>query len=298
MNHENIYFASDGLVTLLDCDAFHVSGPDGEVFHGRTEHPRYAPPEGIGESLPAVERADRFGLAVHLFQLLMAGFHPFQGAGPHSTGGSLAKQIAVHRFPYRRADRGVAPPPAAPPYRQLPAAVRSLFERAFVVGKDDPTERPTAADWMARLRELLEAETDGEQTAEPDEMGVTLDVESEVAAVQELLPEISREAFFRSEGGVGFEFTFPPLDCPVDRFRLMVEYTPEYPAAPPDVWVLEPDLDPEVAAIAETDRYGNARIEPPAGFSWHEDTDTGATAVEMAAGWVQSYCRSLAGEPD
>jgi len=295
MNHENVYFGPDGRVTLVDCDAFHISGGDGQVFHGRTEHPRYAPPEGIGRELAAVERADRFGLAVHLFQLLMAGFHPFQGAGPRSTGGSLAAQIAAHRFPYRRPDRGVAPPPAAPPYRELPAGVRSLFERAFVAGKAEPTERPTAADWMERLGKTLArgAGADGRErpAAEP-----SLDIESELAAIRELLPELSREAFFRSEGGVGFEFTLPPVECPVDRFRLMVEYTPEYPAVAPDVWVIEPEIDPETASVAETDRHGNARIDPPAEFTWHADTDTGATAVEMAARWIRAYCRSLAGD--
>lgn len=293
MNHENVYFRPDGTVTLVDCDAFHISGGDGEVFHGQTEHPRYAPPEGIGQELAAVERADRFGLAVHLFQLLMAGFHPFQGAGPRSTGGSLAAQIEAHRFPYSRPDRGVAPPPAAPPYRELPAGVRSLFERAFVAGKVDPAERPTAADWAERLEEILarDAEADGRDrpAAEPN-----LDIESELAAIRELLPELSREAFFRSEGGIGFEFTLPPVECPVDRFRLMVEYTPEYPAVAPDIWVIEPEIDPEAGPVAESDRHGNARIAPPAEFTWHADTDTGATAVEMAARWVRAYCRSLA----
>jgi hypothetical protein len=74
----------------------------------------------------------------------------------------------------------------------------------------------------------------------------------------------------------------------------MIEYTHEYPTTPPDVWVIEPKVDADAALIAETDRHGNVRIEPPGGFTWHADTDTGATAVEMAAQWVQTYCQSLA----
>lgn len=295
LNHENIYFTTAGLVALIDCDAFHITGADGTVFRGQTEHPRYAPPEGVEGDLDAVRRADHFGLAVHLFQLLMAGFHPFQGAGDHSTGGSLADQIDAHRFPYPRPDRGVTPPPGAPAYRQLPAAVRALFERAFVAGKREPAERPSAVAWMERLKTVLTGPDTDEATDSPATGALSVDVDAELAAVQELLPELSRSDFFDSEAGVGFEFTFPPVDCPVDQFRLMIEYTAAYPAAPPDVWVIEPRITAATDGVAATDRYGNARIEPPA-FTWHSETDTGATAVEMAAKWVQAYCQSLGDE--
>ncbi|ERG88231.1 MAG: uncharacterized protein with protein kinase and helix-hairpin-helix DNA-binding domain protein, partial [halophilic archaeon J07HX5] len=206
MNHENIHVTPTGLVTLIDCDAFYITGTDGTVFQGQTEHPRYAPPEGVGGELDTVRQADRFGLAVHLFQLLMAGFHPFQGAGEHSTGGSLADQITAHRFPYPRPDRGVAPPPGAPAYRQLPPVVRSLFERAFVAGKHEPADRPDAVAWMERLQTVLTAPDNDpadslETEARTETAALSVDVAAELAAVQELLPELSRADFFHSEAG-------------------------------------------------------------------------------------------------
>lgn len=155
MNHQNI-LVKGGKVTLIDCDAFDVQGPQ-RYYTGTTEHPRYAPPGGRGDTREAVQFADRFGLGVHIFQLLMRGFHPFQTRGAAATPGTLRQKIEEDPFPYHRPKPGqLEPNRHAPDYSRLPPSVRSLFEACFVAGKTDPAQRPTPATWDETLKTLYD----------------------------------------------------------------------------------------------------------------------------------------------
>lgn len=153
MNHQNILI-KDGKVTLIDCDAFDVQGPT-DYYPGETEHERYAPPTGRGDTRRAVQYADRFGLGVHVFQLLMQGYHPYQTRGRDATAGTLREKLRNDPFPYHQPEPGRLEPHArAPDYSALPASVRALFEQCFVEGKTRPRKRPAPEEWEATLREL------------------------------------------------------------------------------------------------------------------------------------------------
>jgi DNA-binding helix-hairpin-helix protein with protein kinase domain len=164
MNHQNI-LVKGGKITLIDCDAFDVQGPQ-RYFSGSTEHPRYAPPGGRGNTQEAVQHADRFGLGVHIFQLLMRGFHPFQTRGTEATPGNIKQKITNDRFPYLQPEPGRLEPNArAPAYDRLPSQVRSLFEACFVDGKERPAKRPTPETWDETLGKLYDPDgTTGPQT--------------------------------------------------------------------------------------------------------------------------------------
>jgi DNA-binding helix-hairpin-helix protein with protein kinase domain len=152
MHHDNV-FVDDGDVALIDCDGFYVGGRR-RNYPSRTYYPRYAPPEVPDEPTETAEpaqRADRFGLAVHVFQFLMAGFHPFQAKG---SGGDFGQRIADGRFAF--ANSAVDPPDHAPPYRALPGRIRALFAKCFEYGKRRPRRRPTARDWIQVLGETVE----------------------------------------------------------------------------------------------------------------------------------------------
>lgn len=154
MNHGNALI-DDGHVSLIDCDGFYVSGPRYSYPSG-TFHDRYAPPtipDKDVETPEPVRRMDRFGLAVHIFQLLMGGFHPFQAKGS-DVGGSLRQRIKNGRFSF--ANRAVDTPDAAPRYELLPGRVRALFEKCFEYGKRRPHRRPTARNWIQALGETID----------------------------------------------------------------------------------------------------------------------------------------------
>jgi len=96
-NHENILI-DDGYVTLIDCDGFHISGST-DTYKGDTFLPRYSPPESRGKRLSVVRKVDRFGLGVHIFQLLMEGNHPFLAQGPGTADGDSGRYDSTESVP-------------------------------------------------------------------------------------------------------------------------------------------------------------------------------------------------------
>ena len=147
------------LVALLDCDGMSVAAPDGA---GRFPAHQYtdgyiapealrakARPEDLGEA------QDRFALAVVVFQLLNRGLHPFQGvpapgAEVPTTDG---ERVAAGLYPYGPGGAGRLTPPPRSLYGGFDAATQRLFDRAFAGGAG----RPTAQEWWAHLRGLLDS---------------------------------------------------------------------------------------------------------------------------------------------
>jgi serine/threonine protein kinase len=157
--HENGYAIGDlseqnirvnnGTVTLIDCDSYSVEDSE---FAGQMEAPRYTPPEGRGTTHEAVTDTDRFGVAVHVFQFLMAGFHPYQAVGDGAVEGPLPEAIEHGEFPYGNSgSRDLSPPPRAPEFARLPSSVRRGFEQCFSAGQNDPGARPSLKKWLAIL---------------------------------------------------------------------------------------------------------------------------------------------------
>jgi hypothetical protein len=152
----------DGTVTLIDCDSYSI---EGQEFVGNMEAPRYTPPEGRGESHKGVKRTDRFGVAVHIFQFLMAGFHPYQAVGKQAVDGPLHEAIQRGDFPYGQSSSPeLNPPPAAPDFDRLPSSIRRSFEQCFARGRRDPTARPSLQDWLGVLTDESEFDLDGVDT--------------------------------------------------------------------------------------------------------------------------------------
>jgi DNA-binding helix-hairpin-helix protein with protein kinase domain len=152
MNHDNI-LVKDGYISLIDCDSYHITKGNQE-FSGKTYFHRYHPPEKRGKGIDEVQLADRFGLAIHIFQLLMSGFHPYQSKGLEvNKHEGFENKIKYTRFTYDNpVPKRSEPAPQAPPYNELPANVQSLFNKCFVLGKRDPDMRPSAEEWVRTLR--------------------------------------------------------------------------------------------------------------------------------------------------
>lgn len=160
-NHQNVLI-EHGYVSLIDCDAFHIQG-ESDVFKGHMVFPRYTPPEGRGSDIRDVRRGDRFGLGVHIFQLLMEGFHPFQAHGSKAATGGFGEMIGENSFPYKDPRPGeLEPHPHAPEYSQLPSEVRDKFADCFVLGKGRGRNRPPAIAWVETLRQACGISTTSE----------------------------------------------------------------------------------------------------------------------------------------
>lgn len=152
-NPKNILVSNNqSNVTFVDADAFqHSIIPN--VFTKPHYFPGYASPDHIdAKPGPRQPADDNFVLAIHIFQLLLDGGHPFDtGPAYNPTGDPFATiiphdNIKARRWPY--SDVSKYHPPGETPhhYARLHPELRTLFERAFV--QFNP---PSAAEWDAVL---------------------------------------------------------------------------------------------------------------------------------------------------
>jgi DNA-binding helix-hairpin-helix protein with protein kinase domain len=163
LNESNILVNRHALVTLVDSDSFQITDSNGVVYRCPVGKAEYTPPELQAVNFQTVNRLpahDHFGLAVLIFQLLMAGFHPYAGI---LTGPTPVERIDLHClkqgwFPYV-ANRFVIPPPNAPAFDLLHPGLQQLFRRCFVNGQQQPERRPTAQEWQHALEKASQALT-------------------------------------------------------------------------------------------------------------------------------------------
>ncbi|NMM44423.1 hypothetical protein HH303_08025 [Rhodospirillaceae bacterium KN72] len=148
---ENILIDKRARVTLIDCDSIQFRDTDGTVHLCPVGTEGFTAPEWIGrrfDSGPRTDSADRFGLAVLLYQLL-TGSHPW--TGEWMGGGEPPPRDHLIRsgdWPYR-AGAKLRPIPGLPGPDTLSPELADLFRQAFVAGATDPDRRPSPSDWQA-----------------------------------------------------------------------------------------------------------------------------------------------------
>lgn len=156
-----------GTVTLVDTDSFHLKNDRGILFPCTVGHRDYLAPELQGmnfsesHSKTYTQETDRFSLAIHIFCLLMNGTHPF--ATRRSPINTVIGKSSVALPPteslikngqsphFSRKLSGTLPPLYCPDIKMLPSNIRSLFERAFDSGHQNPAMRPSAEEWYDEL---------------------------------------------------------------------------------------------------------------------------------------------------
>jgi tetratricopeptide (TPR) repeat protein len=157
INESNFLVADDARVTLVDCDSMQVPRPAGGYYRCRVAKPEFYAPELQGHHPPDIDRKiihDSFALAVLLFQILMEGFHPFQGVWKGPLDLSIEERIQKGLFSYAGGNPMITPPPAAPPFDHLPKSLQTLFVRCFKDGHQNPSQRPSATEWKDALISL------------------------------------------------------------------------------------------------------------------------------------------------
>jgi eukaryotic-like serine/threonine-protein kinase len=154
-NERNILVHSDTRVTLVDCDSMQVPNPrTGPPFLCGVGRAEFTAPELLDVDIRTTPRrasSDLFALAVHIFQLVMEGVHPFDGVWRGDGEKPRRHQLAKEGLFAYAGDRRLVPRPTAMPFDLLPAEIRELFTRAFVRGSVDPDVRPTGREWHDAL---------------------------------------------------------------------------------------------------------------------------------------------------
>jgi hypothetical protein len=157
-NLKNIRVSKQALVTLIDCDSMQITDPaGGERFFCSVVMPEFLPPELVGASLHKTVRhpsGDLYALAIHLYQLLLQGEHPFRGMWTGNGEKPQIPDLARDGMWALRSGGSLTPRPSAIGADILPANVLELFRRAFEDGAGDPGRRPSAAQWRDALNDL------------------------------------------------------------------------------------------------------------------------------------------------
>ena len=155
-----------GHITFVDTDSYHIT--DGSnTYRCNVGMPEYLPVEiqkkmhnGLSNAaLPTFSQAtDNFALAVHIFQLLMNGVHPFACAVIPSQDSvpipDTSDSILKCECPFFKDVPGKQIPKFAPPADILPQEIKKLFLLAFVEGHASPAARPSAETWYYALEKL------------------------------------------------------------------------------------------------------------------------------------------------
>ena len=155
-----------GRVTFVDTDSYHIT--DGSsIYRCNVGMPEYLPREiqvklhdGLSQAaLPTFSKeTDNFALAVHIFQLLMNGVHPFACSIIPSADSVVlpdtSDSILKGECPFFKKVSGKQIPKFAPSADILPDEITDLFVNAFIVGHFQPQERPSAETWYYALDKL------------------------------------------------------------------------------------------------------------------------------------------------
>ncbi len=153
VNESNILSAKTAMATLVDVDSFQIHGPN-RTFRCPVGRGEYAPPELQGVRCDSVDRSsctDVFGLSVLIFQILMEGFHPFDGMLiEDGEPNSREKRIQSGVWPYAGGN-GYKPSATAPPLSMIDPDLRLMFWHCFVNGHKTPPNRPTAKHWATAI---------------------------------------------------------------------------------------------------------------------------------------------------
>ncbi|UQU62690.1 hypothetical protein COUCH_27130 [Couchioplanes caeruleus] len=157
-NLKNVLVSQNALVTLIDCDSTQITDRlSGERFFCPVVMPEFQPPELAGATLHSTVRhasGDLYALAVHLFQLLLEGEHPFRGVWKGTGDKPSAIELARQGMWSLRDSGLLTPRPSAVDREILPKPILELFRRAFEDGATDPSLRPSAVEWRDALVDL------------------------------------------------------------------------------------------------------------------------------------------------
>jgi hypothetical protein len=158
-NERNVRITRDARVTLLDCDSMQVTDPvSGERFFCLVGSPEFTPPELVYADWETTVRhpsSDLFALAIHIYQLLVEGEHPFRGAWAGRGDKPPVTELARQGIWADQRRGKLRPRPAAISiYSLLPDSIVDMFRAAFEGGAGNPTARPTADQWQQSLTDL------------------------------------------------------------------------------------------------------------------------------------------------
>ena len=154
-----------GHVAFLDTDSYHIYDKySRKMYRCGVCLDGYVAPELIKQCkgtdylsapLPTfTQETDKFALAIHIFKLLMNGFTPFNGiketdSVSQASPGRGNQAIEKDNYCFKAGNKPQSV--ATPDLSAFPPDIQYLFKRAFIDGRDNPEDRPSADEWYKAL---------------------------------------------------------------------------------------------------------------------------------------------------
>ncbi|MGB6297718.1 MAG: GUN4 domain-containing protein [Rivularia sp. (in: cyanobacteria)] len=158
---ENILVNSQALPSIIDVDSFQVNNPQtGQIYHCLVGSEGFTPAELFGKEFSQEIQSpsqDNFRLGIVIYYLLF-GEHPFQGVWK-GKGEAPDKNQLVHKgfWPYAPKNRRKLEPSLKTiPLKILHPELEQSFLQCFNDGHDNPSQRPTAQEWVKSLEAALQ----------------------------------------------------------------------------------------------------------------------------------------------
>lgn len=154
-----------GHVAFLDTDSYHIYDKySRKMYRCGVCLDGYVAPELIKQCkgtdylsapLPTfTQETDKFALAIHIFKLLMNGFTPFNGiketdSVSQASPGRGNQAIEKDNYCFKAGNKPQSV--ATPDLSAFPPDIQYLFKRAFIDGRENPEDRPSADEWYKAL---------------------------------------------------------------------------------------------------------------------------------------------------
>lgn len=155
----------NGNVVFFDTDSYHVLDKNtGILYRCSVGCDGYIAPELIKQAkgytyadcpLPSfTKETDRFALAIHVFRLLFNGYTPFNGIQKNSSASTASpgvgtKAVEMDNYCFKFGKKPLSA--ATPNLHAFPKYLSSLFQKAFIKGRNNPKLRPSAEEWYSAL---------------------------------------------------------------------------------------------------------------------------------------------------
>ena len=133
-------------ITLIDCDSYQLQYGQ-RVYPCPVGSPDMTPVEHHGKSFEKVFRtpeSEAFSAAIVLFKCLMLGRHPYDIVG----GDDPVSNLRSGRFAYGKGNSGIPEGAWYNIWSHMPYRLKEMFIVTFTEGANDPSKRPTLAQWI------------------------------------------------------------------------------------------------------------------------------------------------------
>lgn len=166
LNADNFLVDRDGYITLIDADSYTITW-QGRTYKCKGAMSDVLAPELQGkdlrrESSVFTKESDCFGLAVHLWQILNNGVHPFSLPPRVKSSACFNPAVTNIASGYSVLTRRGQKNSDQPSLNMLPDYIMGLFERMFVYDArtacrpETIRNRPSAAEFVSALERLIQ----------------------------------------------------------------------------------------------------------------------------------------------